>query len=207
MFQKKFVIVCECFCFFICLLFFAWCYYSLFDVATLIVILCSMLLLLLLPLAWCSLFNTIAPIVVPLSIPYLTLLLLLLLFVWWCCPLLDITTPLLAPFIVPCSMLLLHLPFLVNIIVSLLPLVRHYRSFCYSLVNVTTPLVAPCSMLLFLYSFILNTICSNTSMLCCDVDVFLLLTWCYCSYSSYFRLVFPPLIFCKCGRNSPNSNF
>jgi len=170
---------------------FAWCYYSLFDVATLIVILCSMLLLLLLPLAWCSLLDTIAPIVVPCS----TLLFLFLFLTWHCCyccySLFDGVAPCL-------TLLLLFLPLLLflvqcyystchslfNIIVPLLPLVRHYHSFCYSLVNVTTPLVAPCSMLLFLYSFILDTVCSSTSMLCCDVDVFLLLTWCYCSYSS-----------------------
>jgi hypothetical protein len=45
--------------------------------------------------------------------------------------------------------------------------------------------------------------CSSTSLLCCS----LFLTRCCYSCSSCFRLVFPHLVFCKCGRNCPNSSF
>ncbi len=226
MFQIFLVIMCEFFCPILCLLFIAWCYYSLFDIITLIVTICSMLLLLLPPLclmflAWhhYSLFDTIVPLATPCS----TLLLLWLFLIRHCCS----SCYSLFDGVVFCSTLLLLLLLLVqccysschslfNIVVLLLPLVRHYCSFCYSLVNVNVLLVVPWStlllnvpwsMLLLLYLFIFDTAYSSTSMLCCDVDVPLLLIRCYCSYSSCFRLVFSPSIFCSYGKNSPNSNF
>lgn len=142
MFQTFLVIVCESFCFLLCLLFFAWCYHSLLNVATLIVIFCSMLLFFCCPLLdvlcltpllharqHCSSYSTFFNIVAPLIIPYFTFSLLLLLFIWWCCPLLDTATPLTAPFTIPCSMMLL----------LLLLLVWHYSSS-----------ITPCSTLLLL---------------------------------------------------------
>jgi hypothetical protein len=169
---------------------------SLFDVTSPLATPCSMFVV----RHHYSLFDAFAPLVAPCS----TLLLLLLFLTWHCCP------------IAALRLMVLHL-------------VRHYYSSCYSfycsLFNVTTPLAtlwstllllllffgqhfnAPWSMLLLLYLFNLDMACSSTFLLCCDVIVPLLLTRCYCSYSSCFRFIFPPLIFCRCGKNSPNSNF
>ncbi len=140
MFQKKFVIVFEFFCFLLCLLFIAWCYYSLFNVATFIVTICLMLPLFLLPLAWCSLLDTITPCSTP--------LLLLLHLVQHCCSsyysLLDIVV------------------LLATLCLMVLPLAWHcysssYSFYCY-LFDVSTPLVAPCLTLLFLYYPLFNII-------------------------------------------------
>jgi hypothetical protein len=183
-------------------------YYFLLDVIVPFVAPCSMFF------AWhhYSLFDAIAPLVAPFS----TLLFFLLLFAWWCCPLLNIATPLATTFTTPCSMLLLLLLLLVWHCCSSIAPCSTLLFFLLLFGQLTAPLVVPWwtlllnipwSMLLFLYSFILDTTCSSTFLICCDVVVPLLLIRCYYSYSSYFRLVFPPLIFCRCGKNFPNSNF
>jgi len=132
--------VFEFFCFFLCLLFIVWCYYSLFDIATFIVTICLMLLLFLLPLAWCSLLDTITPFSTPL---------LLLLHLVQCC----------------CSFyysLLNIVDILATLCLMVLPLAWHcysssYSLYCY-LFNVTTPFAAPCLTLLFLYYPLFTTI-------------------------------------------------
>jgi hypothetical protein len=65
------------------------------------------------------------------------------------------------------------------------------------LFNVVVPLVVLCLTLLFFHSFVLDTICSSISLLHHDGDVpcSLFLVGHCCSYSSYFRLIIPPLGF------------
>jgi hypothetical protein len=162
------------------------------------------------PCSSCSSCCTFHNVVAPLIISYSTLLFLSFFFAWWCCPLLDIATPLATPFIVVYSML----------IVVLLLLVWHY---CSS--------TAPCSTLLLLLLLFgqhyYSSYCSLVKIVfehsLVNVhlrhDLFKYLSamlWCCCSYvpyswqyshSSCFRLVFPPLIFYRCEKNSPNSNF
>jgi hypothetical protein len=66
--------------------------------------------------------------------------------------------------------------------------------------------VAPCLMHLTLLLFLLAQ-----KLVCYVVMVFLLLSLllvqCCYSCSFCFRLIFPPLVFCKCGRSCPNSSF
>jgi hypothetical protein len=215
--------------------FFSYCVWV-FLLSSLFIIFCLMLLLLaqccysycyslldvtvfLLTLAWCSLLDT--------TTPCSTTLLLLLHLSQRCCSsyysLLHIVAPLATLRLMVLPLARHYYSSYCSFYYSLFNDVTHLATPCltlfffyYPLFDIIDPLVAPWlsflfnvpwSMLLFLYSFILNMVCSNTFLLCCDVLAPLLLLQCYYSYSSYSRLVFPPLIFCRCGRNSPNSNF
>ncbi len=99
-------------------------------------------------------------------------------------------------FITPCLMLLLLLVLLWWCYSSCYSLLNGVSSSC-SLLNVVASIVAFYLTLLLFNLFVLNTTCSSICLLHHDVDVpcsLFLVRHC-CSYSSYFRLIIPPLSF------------
>ncbi len=183
--------------------------YSLFDVIA--------------PFATCSMLNT--------TTLCLTLLLLLLHLSQRCCSFYYSLLNIVVPFVFLCLMVL---PLAWHYYSSCY---SSCYSFCCSLFNVVTPFATPCLTLLFLYFPLFDIVAPLTIVWSTLLPLLLLLHQrsfidvhprhglfkypstmlrCCCSYVRYswhysylscFRLVFPRLIFCKCGRNSPNSNF
>lgn len=99
-------------------------------------------------------------------------------------------------FIILCLMLLLLLVLLWWCYSSCYSLFNGVSSSC-SLLNVVASIVAFYLTLLLFNLFILNTTCSSICLLHHDVDVpcsLFLVKHC-CSFSSYFRLIIPPLCF------------